>query len=310
MFRFNEENKDSKTKVFVKKSSNTIDIFIKGSNEESNRYIQYPLKRLTKGLDRSVKSSNFDIWRIVGCFEVERNSENNFVTTQRIATDGEWELAIREVGAKDAIGGSVHGDEIILGSFLLVDGFPRDFQETEEFYCNGLTLVCHSTLYRDNIVTPNELVKVGEHHKIYEFTNEGLTLSQEVVFSQSIQVVFSYLTMLPILRLEKYTEGKQITDHAFSDIDYNIFDVSKEGFNNDLLSRRPGIQKIWIYGEESGISANVEILNRNVWLPNENSRVDNPKAYNKFYFDFSGKYTTFEGEKWKQKTKFSINTIN
>lgn len=300
----------SKKPVIVQISNSDIDVYVKGSNKRSNNYIHYPIKRFKKDVDRTSKKSNYDIWRISGCYEVSKIKDDNFKQNFQIAHTGEWELAIREIGANDAIGGSFHGDEIMNSFELFIDGKSHDSNNEGTFYCKSLSLKCHSNLFRDNTITPDSIEKVGEHIKIYNFSQDGLKLDQKVVFNESMRLGFAYLGMLPILRLEKYTEGLQITDKATSDIDSVEFDVSKEGFETDISKRRNGIKKLSIYGETSKVSATVEILNRNIQLRNENSRIDNPRAYNKFYIDFSGRHETHTGEVWEQTLLYKIDTKN
>lgn len=295
--------------MVVKKTKDIIDIYIKGGNNSSSRYIHYPLRHFVKELDRTVAASNFDIWKVEECYEVEKGEGIKFSTKKQLVLKGEWELAIREKSASDSIGGNTHGDEVMTSVTLLVNGVKRDIDTTENFACETLTLIVHSDLYRDNTITPEGLVKFGEHLKYYNFNREGMEIYQEVKFSLSTTLTFGYLSMLPIFRKDK--SGVQITDEAYRDDDYKIYDVSTEGFTHKLFERTPGIKQAWIYGKESGISATVEILDRNVWLPNENMRVDNPAAYNKFYFDFCGNnYKTEVGEVWKQRSRFKIDTGN
>lgn len=296
--------------AIVKKTTDAIDIYVKGGNKSSNRYIHYPIRHFVKELDRNVAASNYDIWRIEECYEVEKTGDFTFTPVKQIVYKGEWELAIRESGATDAIGGSFHGDEVMKEVTLLINGMKRDITTTETIVCDKVSLMFRSDLYRDNIKTPDNLVKVGEHFKLCEFTKDGMELYQEVKFDVAMNLTYAYLTMLPILRLEGVTTGQQITNEAFRDYDYKIYDVSQAGFTHDLLTKRSGIKQAWIYGTVSGISANVKIIERNVWLPNENMRIDNPSAYNKFYFDFCGTYTTTIGEVWKQRSKFKIDTSN
>lgn len=300
---------DAGDSLIVKKTTDTIDIYIKGGNKNSNRYIHYPLRHFFKELDPTVAASNYDIWKVEECYEVEKDTGINFTIKKQLVLKGEWELAIREKGASDSIGGNTHGDEVMTDVALLVNGVRKDINAVENFVCETLTLIVHSDLFRDNTVTSGELVRFGTHLKYYTFTRDGMVVYQEVKYERATTLTFGYLSMLPIFRKDK--SGLQITDEAYRDDEYKVYDVSTEGFTHKLYERTPGIKQAWIYGKESGISATVEILDRNVWLPNENMRIDNPAAYNKFYFDFCGnEYKTEVGEVWKQRSKFKIDTSN
>lgn len=287
-------------KIYVYYLNGDLDLFIKGSKKESNRYVGYNIRHLTKNVDQNIPSSNYDVWKLNGAGEYSRNKYDKFKIEQNIVRNGEWEMAIREKGANDFIGGSVHGDEITTEvSFLLngekVELGSRINEEAEEF-----KIITSSDLYRDNTTT-DELELIGYHEKLYTFNSDGLTLEQRVIFREEIQTDRSYLTMLPILR----SDGDiQITDSV------NMNDLEKDISSEDFEVDRVEATKAIISGEDSGITATVEILDKSKDFPTTAFIMNSPN-YNKLYFSYQNEdYYVSAGEVWEQTSHFNIVTEN
>lgn len=297
-------------KMVIDRTQSLINIYIKGSKAGTNRYIHYILERQIKGVDVTAAGSNYDVWRINGVYEVERIDSFTFNRLRQVVAPGEFELALKEKGATDYIGGSIHGDQIMTSAHIFIDGILSKNDIVQQIECEELKFIYKSKLYRDTVWTNGELQQVGISMRQYTFNKSGLEIEQEVQFLEEFTLVQGFLCMFPIRRLENGATGQQITSGAYRDYDFNVYDVSKDGFTHDLNTKRSGIKHNWLYSGASKISADVEILERNKWLPDEGSWIANPVNYNKVYYDFCGNYTADAGEIWRQKVKYRIDTTN
>lgn len=297
----------SSDKIYITSSNGKVDVFVKGSNEDSNNYIGYTIDHLIKELDRDSASSNYDVWKLNSANEYTRTSEKFFQYKKPIVNPGEWDLAIRERGANDFVGGSIHGDEITLTAEFYVDGEEVSLideevsQEAEE-----VKLVVTSELYRDNTITDN-VERIAKRSKEYIFDKSGLIINQEVEFIESINLTTSHLAMLPIYRNR---DGIQITDTVTTDYSDQEFDVSESGFDIPEI-KEVKADKVKIYGKESGIITTVEVLERNNPHMQHSFTLSNSENYNKLYFSYVDKgHTTEIGEVWSQSVQYNIDTIN
>lgn len=304
-----EPLKYSKDKIYIYSFNGDITIYLKGSNENSNRYIAYNVDHSKKELNKDVNSSNYDVWNLSGAYEVKRVDESSFVTTANIVSPGEWEMAIFEKGANDFIGGTQHGDEITTDIKMYVDGKevnPEDLIKTE---ADNVKIVTSTDLFRDNTIT-DKPIKLGDHKKVYTFNKDGLTIEQEVSFDQSIELKKSYLAMLPILRKSQGKTGSQVTDTVITNYDNKEYNVSNEGFKIPEITNVKANQAS-ISGKDSGITATVEVSEKSPDNLPTDFMLSNSELYNKFYFAFvNDGYTTKKGEVWKQTSHYNIDTKN
>ncbi len=295
--------------IFIKKRPGEIKFFIKGFNQKSNRYLEYRLKHFIKPFDPTGKdeSGNANVWRLIDVYEVEKKGSFEFVDLNgsSIITNGEWECAIIEQGMSDFMGGSIHGDEVLFDVDLFVDEEKIDLNKSENITGKSIKFIQKSNLYRTNTQEP-----IAVHNKEYNINAKGIELHQEIEWLQSINIVNSYLAMLPIKRKLNGNTGKQISDLAYRDDDYVVNDVSESGFTGGVNKRTRGIRKTNIWGKDSGISAMVEITDKNLDLPNEGNFIRNHPEYNKIYYDFSGKHLTKVGEKWTISSRYLLTTLN
>lgn len=295
-----EEQTISPDKIYVYGLNENIDIYVKGSNEESQNYIGYHVRHLEKSIDTSEISSNYDVWKINGASEYLRNKSNDFRLVQKVVRSGEWEMALYERGATDFVGGSAHGDEITTSVEAFIDGKKVALDEFIDTEADEFVLSTVSDVYRDNTITA-ELELIAEHHKTYTFNKDGLQLEQEVIFKEDLLWFRPYLSMLPILRTN---DGGQVTDTY--EVNDETFDVSEEGFGEQRFEA----EKASIWSEESGITATVEITDKSLDIPSIFHIYDSPN-YNKMYFAYT--YDDFQvssGDSWKQTTQYVIDTSN
>lgn len=292
----------SADQVIVKKTTaTTMSFYIKGTG---NNYLKYGFNRTQVQFDGgTTANSQSDLWRIVGCYEVDANF-NDVRGGVPIVTTGEWECAIRESGGKaDAIGG-YHGDELQTNSFFIADGKRYEQDAIFDLSVKELQFVQESVIYSCNTQTP-----ICKHLKRYRITKDGIDLYQEFEWLVATSITNAWLTMLPIKRLINDTSGAQITDHATRYPGYTNEDITTSGFERVYTSVKDG-DSVCIWGDSSGISA--EVIFKKVATLNAEMYIDSPTAYNKVYLLGTGQgvYTTTVGEKWGQESIFKLNTSN
>ncbi|MGY5706828.1 hypothetical protein ACXHRA_23375 [Vibrio antiquarius] len=289
----------SDSDLVVNVSQKNIQILAKGEDSHSNRYLEYNLKHI---VDNSI---NADLWRLYELYESENTSNVKPYSFTRvydgkpIANAGEWEAAIREVGADDFMGG-YHGDERLTSISLSVDGKPVSISDSQ-FVAENVSFNQVSELFSWHT---GEVVAV--HEKNYKFTQSGVVLDQRIEWLSSLDLTRAYLTMFPIKRKIDYTEGAQITDTAWTWPSGDVQDVSYPGFKVNVSYDD---NEVWLEGAESRFRAEIKMTSRPD-LPGYSFFVTNADAYNKAYFDISGTYTTTAGEVWETSSTYKITTYN
>ncbi|HII4363140.1 hypothetical protein [Vibrio parahaemolyticus] len=289
----------SDSQLVVNVSKDNVQIFAKGEDRHSNRYLEYNLKHIVND------EINADLWRLYELYEVENTSNvkpYSFIRVysgKPIANAGEWEAAIREVGAGDFMGG-YHGDERLTSVSLSVDGKQVSISESQ-FVASNVSFYQVSKLYS---WYTGEVVAF--HEKEYKFTQSGIELDQRVEWLDSLNLSRAYLTMFPIKRKIDYTKGAQITDISWSWPSGKVQDVSYPGFK---LNISHDDNEIWLEGAESRFRAEIK-MNSRPFLPGYSSFVTNSDTYNKAYFDISGNYKTTPGEVWETNSTYKLTTYN
>ena len=304
-----EKQTFSPENIFIYSLNGSIDVYISSSEINSDKYIGYHVDHSVKGFNKKLNSSNYDVWNLSGANEFRRTSENGFMFINKIVTTGEWDLALREKGANDFVGGVLHGDEITTDIELYIDNEKVDPNVRVEKEAKEIKIIIESDLYRDNTIT-DQLEKIAVHNKTYTFDKDGLIIDQGVIFNQSLELERSYLAMLPILRKSDGKTGSQITDKITTNYDNREYDVPEEGFKiPELTNVEANIATI--SGELSGISATVEIIEKSPKDAPSTFTLSNAPYYNKFYFTFiEDGHRVVKDEVWSQTTKYKIDTLN
>ncbi|HHI3608530.1 TPA: BppU family phage baseplate upper protein [Bacillus anthracis] len=307
-------NEEDANMLIVNSQGNLVSIHVKGSKSGSNKYIRYNFLYSEKPYVEGDKSSNYKVWRIDSVDEVNRTGEFSFSLVRPLTRSSEFETAIRESSTTDSVGGILHGDQVMEGSpVMLLDGSPVDPTTKGNYKCKKIEFFMNSMLYRDTVTTKGELIPLAYQMRKHEFTSDGVKIHQKLEFKRDTKMIRGYLAMLPISRWEDIANKTgQITDSAMRDSDYLVKDVSDSGFTGEesANAERQGVKKQKVWGKDSGISGEMEIISRNVWLPNENEYISNPDAYNKVYFDFCKEQSISEGDVWEQTHVLRINTSN
>lgn len=289
----------SDSALIINIDRNNIQFYAKGADSHSDRYLEYNLKHID---DESI---NADLWRLYELYESSLVSDSSPYSLSRvydgkpIANTGEWEAAIREVGAGDFIGG-YHGDEVLTSVSIFVNGEEVEFNK-KQYVSDSFSFVQKSNLYS---WYTGEVI--ATHVKEYNFSQNGFVLNQTVTWNKSVDISRAYLAMLPVKRKIDYTSGVQITDTAWYWPSGSIQDVYQSGFPVVVTKSD---DEVWLEGAESRFRAEVK-MNKHPNLSGYNVFVNNVDAYNKVYFDISGSYTTTPGEVWNTTTTYNLTTYN
>ncbi len=279
--------------IVVVQSPGTIDLYIKGSSAASNRWLRYRMQNRPNPDKRS------DVWRWSEVWEVERTAPYTFKAIQRLSTDGEIEMAIRQKGKSDFMGGSIHGNEMQTSMSMLVDGAPQALDQSGEFTARRVVFQQTSTLFE---VDRSEAVRLAQADRQWTFENGEVVVSQRITWDAEVELVDTYLAMLP---LERVGKESLISRYGARSPDWGIEDIAEPGFVVKYSTSDHAIA--W---SEYGYQAEVEAMDG--WdKAGRQFNISPAKIYNKFYFDFTGGgYITKAGEVFESKVRYRLNTSN
>ena len=258
---------------------------------------------------------NSNIWRIDKCYKCNDSKTVLFPITN----SGEWEMAIKINGASDFIGGNAHGDEVFTAFHLLVDGVEvDDITSLQPQTFETVRIVVTSLMYdpRDEatLETREQFTPAGTHGREYVITKDGIRLNQFVVLDAAYTLAASYMTMLPIIRGNDTVSADQITDHYYANNNYTVYDVSVGESGSQGYGWKSNVTRATIWGEDSGISATVEML-KQPEIDNAGARKFQVQStinyYNKFYWSICGvndhNYSASAGQRFVTETMYQIN---
>lgn len=310
------------SKIVVKQKSDWIDFFIKGSDENSNRYIRHILRRHTTA--PTATDAGTDLWRLFGSYDVERVGEFEFVDTYTapfITYGTEWECALEIAdkdtyipGKSDNFIGGYHKNEFVDEDTIVVkyDGVTADVSKTQNLLVDKIELAEVSDIHVGWPVKGDVAVV---HSKQYEITADGgIKVVQGLDWKKAIPLKSAYTTMLPIHR--QLPGGTQITDRAMRDDNGNglfddmVYDVTYGNNTSiDIAKAENNIFASKLWSEKSGISVEVTVAYDPVIETNDFfvSMYTQNDGYNKLYFDYCDKYTTKVGEKWNVTTTYKFD---
>lgn len=310
----------------------------------SGRYAKWPLQRVVNNSDpRSDGGGNADSWNIVGGGqEVERSGLTSFTPIRELWPTGEWELALRLGDRIDFMGGHAHGDERISEPIrMYVDGVP--VSSAGWYRGRGITAIVISDLYdppysawSPGSYSPGQIVfhsgqyweadstttgepgvsgwtqitwstsVLAKHRKRYEWTAEGLTLTQDVIWhtTPDTPIVAGYLAMLPVHR--EGVSGPAITTRALvHHQDYGEYDISSQG--SEYSSASLIADRATLSGE-AGVSFDVEVLDTShadlagPWL------ITRLSGRNKFYSRVRTPLQPSSGTHWRITSRYRITS--
>ena len=233
---------------------------------------------------------NADNWRISVAESVDDNLEKRFPIT----TTGEWETAVRIENRPDFSGGILHGDEIVTGLSVLLDGTKTTPLSIRELtYFDELKITEASTLLDPN---DNKTI-IAIHEKEYIFTTDGLVINQKVEWNVAELLSGCYLAMFPI--------SKEVSDVVSFDNDY------VEHNTCDLIgTNHQNIKTIKIHSTKNGFYGTFGVATYPTGLCGGDKILitDNGgNSYNKMYFVVCNGHQSSVGEVWESKTIYKLN---
>lgn len=305
-----DESESSSATLLYTKSETLMDIYLDNSAGTKFRiglqHQTYPME------PQSWYASNADLWRIWRMFECDPET---LAAVTEVVNSGEWECALLheertqpEGIEADHVGG-YHGDEHLTDCKFYVDSVVKqaDFVTSKVLKAKTIEMVQRSVIYFQGTLRP-----MCDHIKFYKFTPEGVEITQEWDWKyETVNLTRAWVTMLPILR---DPNGLQVTDHSSRNEDYytQVDDNTLEGFTRRYTLVKDG-SAIKIWGDSSGYSAQVDLIETVKFSDKEDMWVTNGGGYNKLYVSAIGTneslVTVPIGTKWKNKSKYSFDKI-
>lgn len=206
----------SANEVVVVQRADEVDIFMKGSNPASARYLRYRMQR------KPSPTINSDVWRWHEVWEVERTGDYAFTTLLQICNPGENEMAIRQLDKSDFMGGTAHGDEELFTVTMLIDGVATPLGGTGNYRARRVEFLQGSDMYEVDTV-PAKSNRVAKSYKRWIFENGNVELFNNVAWEKSITLSLTFMTMLTLLR---WNGDTQISDRGYRAPLYLTEDIS------------------------------------------------------------------------------------
>ena len=238
-------------------------------------------------------STNVDTWVLgeVNLYGVDLSLKEgtNFIR------EGEWDVALKEVGAVDFIGGRAHGDEIASNAIFIIDGEVMNPLAPWVRVCDRLEVLVNSRLNRCD--TPS--IDVVEQSKNYVFTKDNIVVNKKLKFLSSLTLSESYVAMLP---LRREINNIKVSERAYRDNDFIIEDISIP--KTDRITT--GVKSVTTYCitghpftcrmDVSGIPSTGKMF------------VSGSELYNKIYFAYlgEGNNNVNIGDVWNVSVKYTF----
>lgn len=248
--------------VIVTQASDVLKLYQRAGD---GTYIEWTYTRYNDTGDRAVG------WRLTGLSTATRTGDTAFTTGTAITNSGEFELAIKEVGKTDFMGGSTHGDmEEDRALVLLIDGNKVTPDGSTSYRASRVEAIQVASLWEVDNAT-DTLTATVVTQWIWE--KQELRLKHHLEWKRSITITTPYFAMLPVLR----GSSPFITETAYLAPDYASYDISTSGH------AMPGgnYQRILAVGG-SGIKVDLEVVSG--WSTDSRSFAEDTSNRNKFYF--------------------------
>lgn len=248
----------------------------------------YILYRLYHFVDNSI---NCNGWQIYYAYSVD----DNFSNSAELTVGGEWECAVHLEGRDDFSGGHTHGDEVMTGLTVLIDGVPVDISTiTSNTQFKKLQIVQKSNLYDP----ADHTTVIADHGKEYVFENGFLTLNQSLEWKVADNLTECYMAM--------FLPRKSKTNRAYANSDFELLTLESSNYStykNKATSAN-------MFNSTGGLSAEVSVP----VYPTGMTGGDRAKftdnaggSYNKLYFIVCTEGTSEIGELWKSSTVYKLN---
>jgi hypothetical protein len=277
-------------------SDQTLDIYIPAKNG----YINYIMAH-TVGI-----GANGNNWRLVQIDAVSDVLTRDFHITQL----GETEMALKIKDRSDFIGGFTHGDEIQddASFYVTLDGETVDMTTlTSLTEFNTLQMFLVSEMFDPD----DHVTSVGYHGREWEFTKDGLLLSQTVTFSTDLTMDASYMPMICALRGRDDDSPVWITNKYIDDGNFETYDIGTAGFTTYPNQATKDIHEVDMMGTDTDLTIQVRLLDYPQGLNGSGRYVYNVvNTYNKLYCAICGLQNQYQnvtaGDKWKVKSLINI----
>lgn len=297
-------------KICVEITKDEVVLYITNKKGKAKSYIKYRLSHLVKPFDGGIYQ-NLDLWRLYGAFACElQNGEFVQTLPYKVISEGEWECALCLRGTRDFHGG-IHGYEHQKQIFAEADGKVIDLNTPGILWVDSFRFVQKSLIVKQETLDE----PVCNHIKDYLFSDGGVTIKQDIEWLQPMEVAFAYLAMFPIRRTHDDTEtGEVISDRAMTNLSNEIYDIEKVGHEtgiSPLKNAKSGVTWAKIWGEKSGITGEMWILENSVDSSNI-FFVQNNETYNKLYYSCAGNGTPYPvsvGDKWHFESRYEIYRV-
>lgn len=271
-------------------TNNVISVYVKASaNPLSQTYVRFRME-LVQTPDDGSPAGQADVWSLQGIYEHVRTGPTSFVQVRTLCDQGNIELAIRESGKTDSMGGKAHGDhkKSSSGLRLFIDGNPKAFtglSAVVSYRCRTVSFTQASTLYEANTGTPASVVSALVSQR-WEWANGCFDLYQWVQFERIMTLNFCMLGMLTAQRFDPDNLSFQVTGAALRYPPILYEDATTEGAS----ATETKAHMIKLSGS-NGHGFEVQVMSAN-WndqeLPNRNIYVSFENNRNKVYVDWLG----------------------
>lgn len=229
---------------------------------EPARYIRWSLTRYDDPATRALG------WRLTSLTTASRAGETSFSTGIALTDSGEFEVAIREVGKSDFMGGSTHGDmQETRPLILLVDGQRVTPDGSTALRARRIEAIQKAQLWEvDNAAN----VLAADLVTRWVWERGEMQLAHHLTWRRNMTLQAAYLTMLPILRSVS-TEGYAAPDYAPVNIG-----VAAHGFPNSNTAR--------LITTGGGIRSEIEVIRGTEFIAGAFIDAIAVPARNKVYF--------------------------
>lgn len=204
------------SEIIVVQSADEVDIYMKGSNPSSNKYLRYRMQR------KPNTSISSDVWRWNEVWEVSRSGDFTFQNVRQICNGGENEMAIRQKTKSDFMGGTAHGDEELFSVTMLIDGSYVALGGTGSYRCRRIEFLQGSNMFEVDTV-PAKLNRLAKSYKRWVFEAGEVEIFNNVVWEAAVTLSLTFMTMLTFLR---WNVNLQISDRGYRSPLYLEEDIS------------------------------------------------------------------------------------
>ncbi|KAF3306039.1 hypothetical protein FPV25_03215 [Carnobacterium sp. PL17GRE32] len=221
-------------------------------------------------------TQNYDSWRITDCK----------VKGQSIVNNGAWETAISLKDLPDFMG-TMHGYEKYTNIIMFVDNKKIT---TGEFKAEKFEFLVKGYLIKQG-TQDDQFLNFTRH---YIFANNELLLKQRFEWLENLEVVYPYVSMLPI--------KPEFSTSVIRNDEYTEYDLSTVDTSLPTRQMTAGVSEIKIFSDLTGVSMSVDVDN----FDKMRNFINQQHDYNKVYWSYSANEMVSVGTVWNTKTIWNI----